>query len=258
MIKSNGKIELTRDEAVTRAYKATEDDGFYYKLGSGGRDPRALRPYTVNADPAKANRVDCSGLVAWVLGYDRFRGYRGGADAGEVWVYTDSIEADGRFKDKPHVSAQHGVEDLFRLVGKDERVLPGDILVYAGKTVNGERKPGHTGVIVDVRPAFLVSRGTADWYKHVKVAHATPSHRKKYGNVVAITDARIWRTKGYIVRYTGFKSDVVEAAIALPAPKKPATETAKALVDIWTDDLLPDLWDLRAPHWGVGPMRVTA
>lgn len=179
MIKSNGKIEITREQAVDRALLCAKDLGHFYSLGRGGRKPSADRPYD------KKGRVDCSGFVSWALGFDRF--------SGTGWWSTDGIYGD----------AMCDPGWYFRKVDKDEPVLPGDVLVYPDYRVNGVTKQGHTGIITHVLPGF--KRGAPDWYKWLSVAHATPSQRLKHGNVVALTDARIWRKRGYIVRYLGFR-----------------------------------------------------
>lgn len=176
-MKSNGVIEITRDQAVARALLASKDAGYGYKLGSGGRNPAAARPYS------SKGFVDCSGFVAWALGYDRWLG-------GDDWVNTDSILADSR-----------GSNVGFLRPGTDE-ILPGDLLVYGSVYTNGERKPGHVGLITAVSKDFV--RGSLGWWRNLTVAHATPRHRLRYGNVVALTDAVAWRKRGYLVRYLGF------------------------------------------------------
>lgn len=229
---SNGKIEMTREVAVGRAMAASRHLSYAYKLGAGGRNPNSEHPYN------NLGQVDCSGFVAWALGYDRLQpGDRSNQEG--RWVYTDSIQKDG-------INSRND----FRLVRKTESVLPGDLLVYAGTTVNGERKPGHVGMIVKVGPLFR--RGEAGWHKHLSVAHATPSHRRKYGNVVAVTDAVIWRKKGYIVRYTGFAPDQAAAAAAVsvvppkPLPSMPAIKLVLP-GDDWDDEETEDAGGRKLP-----------
>lgn len=198
-MKSNGVIELTRGQAVARAILCSKDMGYFYGLGRGGRDPKAGRPYD------SKGRVDCTGFGAWFHGFDRLEVLEGAdyeiGSGGpvtvtdrDIWWNTDSILADAL-----------GPKRRFELVPKDEPVRPGDALVYGSTYENGERRPGHYGCIVGVEPGFI--RGGKYWYLHMDVAHATPSHRLKHGNVVAITDARIWSKKGYIVRYKGWATE---------------------------------------------------
>jgi hypothetical protein len=199
-LKSNGRVELTRTEAVERAVACSKDKGNYYGLGRGGRNPKADRPYD------SKGRVDCSGFVSWSLGFDRLQifddtNYEVGSGEKivkvqrEHWWSTDGIFESAEGLSRPGLN-------WFRKVAKNEPVLPGDVLVYPDYKLNGVNKQGHTGIITDVLLRF--KRGAADWYDKLVVAHATPSHRLKYGNVVAVTNARAWRKKGYIVRYTGF------------------------------------------------------
>lgn len=195
LLKSNGRVELTRTEAVVRALVCTKDKDNCYGLGRGGRNPKAERPYD------SKGRVDCSGFVTWVLGFDRLQIDTDCGDMGdqisqhEVWYSTDGIYDDAR-----GVAGQH--MNWFG-IAPATAVLPGDVLVYPDYVLNGVNKQGHTGVIVEVLPGF--KRGKAGWHEHLRVAHATPSHRLKYGNVVAVTNAKAWAKKGYIVRYTRFK-----------------------------------------------------
>lgn len=98
-----------------------------YALGAGGRDPNAPTPFI-------AGRCDCSGFVAWAVGYDR----KIGALAFE-WLNTDTMIIDALS------------ENLFyELVTKE--YLPGDVVVYPGIDLNRDGKRdrvGHCGVIVE-------------------------------------------------------------------------------------------------------------
>lgn len=198
MIKSNGVKSVTREEAVARALLASKHKGYGYKLGSGGRNPFAEVPYS------KAGFVDCSGFTAWACGYDRLQNIDD-RDYGweEHWWNTDSILFEAL--DDAGEDRMPDSERWFRCVEKTEDVLPGDILVYASTWKNDERTPGHVGMIVHVSAEF--QRGAAGWFGELTVAHSTPKHRLKYGNCVALTDARAWRKSGYIVRYLKFAGE---------------------------------------------------
>lgn len=231
MIKSYGFVTRTRDEVVRLALEAANDKDNAYKLGAGARDPRQADPYS-NRLYGGRRAVDCSGFVCHTLGFDKFLGYEVPFDAqesDEVWVYTDTIQQDALLRDG--YFPRKGFPRLFRLLTPSEEVLPGDVLVYDSYYPNGgERVPGHCGIITRVLPRFVRSkliyrRGVVDsynrpivdvahpdnWFNQLEVAHATPSHRTKYGNVVAITNAKAWRPVsregkidgGYIVRYVG-------------------------------------------------------
>ena len=190
-MKSNGRVELTRTEAVERAVACSKDKDNYYGLGRGGRKPSAERPYD------SKGRVDCSGFVSWALGFDRYQTDFGDDDG--WWWSTDGIYEDATIGAKYH--GGH-FPCWFKVLPPTEEVQPGDVLVYPDYKLNGVNKQGHTGVIVAVEDRF--KRGAPGWHTKLRVAHATPSHRLKYGNVVAITDAKAWAKKGWIVRYTGF------------------------------------------------------
>jgi hypothetical protein len=194
VIRSNGRVELTRAQAVQRALDCVSDKDHYYRLGSGGRNPKADRPYD------SKGRVDCSGFVSWALGFDRLQVFEDYKGPFEYWWSTDGIFDDANTRG-------HGdhVPHWFDVLPVTSPVLAGDILVYPDYKINGVNKQGHTGIITDVLLGF--KRGAVDWYDKLVVAHATPSHRLKYGNVVAVTNARAWRKKGYIVRFTQFAGE---------------------------------------------------
>jgi hypothetical protein len=199
VLKSNGRVELTRTEAVERAVACSKDKGSFYGLGRGGRDPKARRPYD------SKGRVDCSGFVSWALGFDRYQHFIGIYGVPEDWWWsTDGLYDDATDRGQLDDDQRYG-PGWFRMVAKTEPVQPGDVLVYPDYKLNGVNKQGHTGLIVDVLPGF--KRGKVGWHEHLLVAHATPSHRLKYGNVVAVTNARAWRKRGYLVRFTQFAGE---------------------------------------------------
>ncbi len=183
------RVPVTLEDAVERAVDtcarvrgggAGREQAFY-RLGKGGRHPEADVPWD------DQRQCDCSGFVAWVLGYDRYRG-------DDVWINTDAILV--------------GKAGLFRTVPKEEEVSVGDALVYGSVYVNGERRPGHVGVITEIAPSFV--RGGPEWWRALKVAHCSPGNSRALGSghAIAETDARIWRSKGRIVRFRSFAQPV--------------------------------------------------
>lgn len=234
-IKSYGISEITRAGAVSRAVQAASDRGYAYKLGAGARNPEAPDCYSTKTYGGR-RAVDCSGYISWCLGFDKFVGYSvpiGPREEDEVWVYTDTIQQDAILTNG--YFPRHGFSRKFRLLRPGETVLPGDVVVYDSRYPSGgERIPGHCGIITEVGAGFVRGRTVwhkdkkdsygrpvlnaahkDNWFNNLKIAHATPSHRTKYGNVVAITNAYAWRPVyregksdgGYIVRYVGFKGE---------------------------------------------------
>lgn len=206
MIKTYGRLSLTASDAVARASsickKVKDGAAAYYKLGTGGRNPGVNSP--LNA----LGQADCSGFVAWACGYDRFQGYHGSR---ERWVNTDAIlyaaypeAVEDGFENEaaldPDTSGNGKMVGMFRRIGKQDPIKPGDILVYGSTRVGGERRPGHTGIIVDVHDDFV--RGGDLWWTNLGVAHCAPSNSRKLGSghAIAVTSAAAWRKKGYIVR----------------------------------------------------------
>lgn len=122
----------TAAQAVERALSCVGEG--LYGLGTGGRDPRASRPWTRRGGVASS---DCVGLVMWAWAMDRYqpRFPRWGG-----WCNTDSMIADAR-----------GGARWFRAVTRGEAV-PGDLLVYgSARDATGKRtRIGHVGMLVDV------------------------------------------------------------------------------------------------------------
>jgi hypothetical protein len=98
--------------------------GITYGLGKGGTNP--LAPTPANS----ANQCDCSGFIAWVIGYSR----RPSGNPTGGWISTSHIVADAR-----------GRQKLFRQI---DAPVPGSIAVYPD--ANGHQ--GHTGLVVGVNP----------------------------------------------------------------------------------------------------------
>ena len=186
-------LKLTRDNTLARARSLVGQRGFY-KLGKGGRNPAKNGPWddVVTTHPATIPGCDCSGGIAWLLGYDRWQ-------APDDWFGTDRIVEDARAR----------VHKLFRLVKRDEVVLPGDVLVYASNPKLGLKK-GHVELITAVLPGF--KRGSyvkgKEWYRFIESVGVSTG-RGDHAAQVRKT-ARLWADQahggrdGYIVRYTGF------------------------------------------------------
>lgn len=114
---------------IARARQAMEWSrklGARYGLGKGGKHPKAEHPFELVAG---VWRCDCSGLLAWIYGWNRHY-TENGAD---VWRNTDGLEKDAR-------GTVPG--DLGFLVPWGEQ-KPGDAVVYgAGSAI------GHCGILV--------------------------------------------------------------------------------------------------------------
>lgn len=144
-----------------------------YVLGKGGRNPANFTPFV-------AGGCDCSGFVAWCLGYDRVQDL---GTALETWYSTTEMVNDASAK--PYL--------MFRKVGLKEAVREGDIIVYPGG--NG-RKYGHVGLITGILPGFR--RLEDGWWAHLEVTHCTTG----YKNAIVQTHAGLWAERGgYILRY---------------------------------------------------------
>lgn len=123
-------IPLTQAESLARARRMVRRK-IKYNLGAGGRHPDDDSPDTERS-------CDCSGFIAWVLGYDRRQSPRDFPSTGG-WVNTDAILADA---EGPRLWFEP-VELLGSVVA------PGTLLVYGTTpaTPNRPRIPGHVGIV---------------------------------------------------------------------------------------------------------------
>lgn len=199
-------VVLTREGGVARALAQVRTPT-WYKLGAGGAD--AAAPSCADS----SGRADCSAFAMWACGYARNAGdWNTDRILGDVWV-TDLIT--GKIK-------RPGKRQRFDAVAVGDSVLPGDLIVYGGTFARvGDKlkrtRPGHVGVIVEVLPGFVRGQITRPgWWTQLRVAHCSPSNRKRHGNAVAIDDASIWKLRGYIVRPRQWAAPGTSTQLPLP------------------------------------------
>lgn len=128
-----GSILLTtRTQAIGRAVDMINYPSRYH-LGSGGSDPGAISCFVASTDGV--GQCDCSGFVAWCLGYDRWqKRLYSDRDLGE-YVSTDSMVEDAN---------RHQI--LFR---RTSNPRAGDLICYPGKRNHGRRVHiGHVGILI--------------------------------------------------------------------------------------------------------------
>lgn len=172
----------TDKEVVARAMSAV-GKGCVYALGAGGRDPSALYPWhdvfrvPDTADPVtKAARwkvykraCDCSGFAAWVYGVAR----RLDPKVVPFWEPEDGnwFETSALARD---------AERPLGMVNKVpwSQALPGMMLVYGDRVVNGQRHQGHVGVITEVSAGLPT-----------KVVHCSLGNWKHRGDAILETSA---------------------------------------------------------------------
>lgn len=127
--------------------------GIIYKLGQGGRNP-ALTPAQL-----AGSQLDCSGFVAWCLGFDRyitnpFYAAENGEN-GRGWFETTAA-----YKD-----ANNGGGILTRIAAP----VPGCIVVYGDSTVGGVHTEGHIGIVTEVGPGGTLQKAincSSSAYRH--------------------------------------------------------------------------------------------
>jgi cell wall-associated NlpC family hydrolase len=162
-------LPTSAEQAVGRALSVVGQAR--YKLGRGGRKPRALVPWDVEGF------CDCSGFASWVHGLDRYQPEvrPGGSD----WISTTSIYDDAT-----------GEHRMFRAVPVEE-ALPGDLVVYPSRYKKGVRIGiGHVGVIV----ARL-----RDGWDGLEVVDCAA----RRGPAIAHRSGELWARRGIVARRLG-------------------------------------------------------
>lgn len=165
----NGWVEertVTETEVLERVREAVaaaaRNGGIKYALGQGGMTPSAPFPWTIRG-------LDCTGFTAWALGISRNHPEYG-------WINSDSMVNDGRLPGG--------------LFTKVDKALPGDILVWGGKSVDGRWRHGHAGVVM-----------SATGGKATRVAHCSSGNWSSQRNALLITGPAIFdRNAALIVR----------------------------------------------------------
>jgi hypothetical protein len=120
------------DAVIARAHSAV-GQGIRYKLGKGGMNPGS-------PTPAAGGGCDCSGFVAWCLGFSRkldeafYRNFNGG------WFETTAVWTD--------IGSSVG---LFDEVTK----RPGAVIVYP----DADGGQGHIGILIDATHVAHCSKG---------------------------------------------------------------------------------------------------
>ena len=144
-----------------------------YKLGKGGFTPAAQSPGEA------ASQCDCSGFVAWCIGQSRqtsnpfYKALNGG------WIETTAMVADAL-----------AVGGIFT---KTDNPVPGDVIVWGDRKVNGKTVQGHVGIIAQVADG-----------KATKVIHCSSGNFKKFGKAIQETDAALfYRNNAICARFVG-------------------------------------------------------
>jgi len=156
-----------------------------YELGCGGRNPASANPFAKSKRGKPGTKyADCSGFVAWCLGYDRVQGL---STTGEEWYSTSAMLDDAL---KPG--------GLFTKLTLTTEVLPGDVIVYpAGEDPKGKKhKYGHVGIITSVKPSFV--RLGERWWDNLWITHCSTGGE----SAIRTGNAKLWADRGgYIIRY---------------------------------------------------------
>lgn len=192
-MRPNPDMPMTRAEALDRVVRLTRDvvagkQSCYYDLGRGGTTPRADVPWD------EKHRLDCTGWLAYGLGYDRYNPL-----------------AKGRYLNSTEIVRQGMTEgaklcDWFDLIPSSRPVLPMDVIVFGwfDRDGDGDDDPGHGGIITSVSPTFV--RHEPRWWEGLEVSDCSPSNSGKNGKgrALAFKNAAIWRKRGVILRYNRF------------------------------------------------------
>jgi len=134
---------MTEKDVVDRALSACALP-ILYKLGAGGRRPRAKTP----ADDA--GFCDCSGFIAWCFGVDRKTDHPWYKNQNGGWLETTAIMRDARV---PFGMFDEIPEGLVR---------PGVVIVYGDRkehmAVSGGTRhvQGHVGIVRSISPLRII------------------------------------------------------------------------------------------------------
>lgn len=181
-------MSLTRSQVVSRALK--HDGKGKYELACGGRNPANPSPFARSKKGKPGTQyADCSGFVAWCLGYDRVQGL---GTSKEEW-YSTTEQLDDALKPG----------GLFTKLTLTAVVEPGDVIVYpAGVDPKGKKhKYGHVGIITRVNPDFV--RLGDKWWTKLWITHCSTGG----DSAIRTSNAKLWADRGgYIIRYNHFFS----------------------------------------------------
>lgn len=202
-----GSIKLiTVDDAIKRAKSMigfvpkllenapidTKPQPIRYRLKggyNGGQSPYAAHPASWSYGK-RTPTCDCSGFIAWVLGYDRYQPHAG---LGVKYLNTDNIILLAKS------------QKWFEILNKPEL---GCIIVYGKYDKNGKTYVGHIGLITSLPAEW--DKDSNDSWKDLLVTHCSSGNDKKFGGAIQETSAlniwgsRIHRDHTYFIKYAKF------------------------------------------------------
>lgn len=150
---NTGPRPCSREEALARMLELV-GQSFPYVLGTGD-----IEGQTTRKDGKRG--LDCAG-AAQCYAY-KVKRHRKGYNKGPWASVTDDVNTNSGIED-----AEHG-QELWRIVGEGEEVLPGDLIAYPTIYVKGVKEPfiGHVQMVVRVPVGWKRSDG----YSKLTVAH---------------------------------------------------------------------------------------
>ena len=147
--------------------------GCHYGLGHGGFDPSRAHPWDDEM------LCDCSGFVAWALGFKRHTDHPWYKAQNGGWLETSAIVRDA-------LTPSYG---MFEKV-EDREARPGDLLVYGDRTnEDGTSRQGHVGIISKV----------AENGEPAEAVHCSRGNERRYADAIQETPATFWLVAGGIV-----------------------------------------------------------
>lgn len=172
-------LSPSNSEAILRRARSMIGERLNYVLGAGGRNPRALTPAsTITVGGLERTGCDCSGFVAWVLGYDRYQpddfDYMGG------WISTDGML--GKWDKTKECWTPD--PDWFELL---EAPTPGCLVVYGAVDLDHDgqkERIGHVGIVSHCDPVWSHTTN--------RVIHCS-AQRVKPGFAVQETNGEVWK-----------------------------------------------------------------
>jgi hypothetical protein len=142
------------------------------RLGKGGMDPKTK-------SPASGGECDCSGFSSWCIGLSRQTQDPFYVQLNGGWLETTAMVAD---------ALRAG-----GILTKVSAPLPGDLIVYGDRVVNGRRSQGHVGIVSEVANG-----------KATKVVHCSSGNgRRVPGRAVQETAPTVFINAGAIYARVG-------------------------------------------------------
>ena len=212
-------LNFTNLQIVDRARSCVKDIVKYrLPYPNGGSDPTTTKPYSVvNISGTNINVCDCIGFAMWCCGISRrFQGlpmvppFPDTPSVAGSYINCSSLVEEALGFDRRRGQTRYPGGRFFKIV---EVPVPGDLIVYPGKTVSPNNPPhGHIGVIVSIPTGeeapknasvdLWITKDKSKVKSPLRIIHCSASNYRHRGRAVYETDASVWKDRGaYFVHF---------------------------------------------------------